>query len=669
MKVPPPRCTPRRRASFLIARTAPALALALAAGCASPLRENPEDELRHSIMQSARRELHASEVYRNQVTLSRDQRAERSAVDPERIPELDNMAGPKSYVDFAVPLGQSLLGTERRTVAVSLERVVKRVVDGNLNVQFARLAPAISEAQLVAAQAAFDWVFFTNFQWDSTDQPRTGSAIGGTAVGVTADQRQVTEIVSGLRKRLTSGGQFTAQNTFRVTDVETRNLATRPDPAHEANIRLLLEQPLLRNFGSDVALAQVRLAQNQERDEIQALKGTLITNITDAEEAYWVLVRNYATLKIVKRLYDRGESVRADLKARLDVDVEPAAYADAVARVESRRAQIIRAQNALAAASDQLKLLMNDPELPIGSDLLLLPADDAIDESITFNLRESLETAFTNRPEVQRALLSIDNTSIRQVVANNQLLPRLDLRALTQFNSIGGSANSAYQELPTSDFVDYGIGLSFELPIGNREAQAGVLQRRLERSQAVIAYRNTIQGIVSEVNNALRNVQTNFELIDQTRAARLAATENVRTLDVKLATTQGKTPEFLNVQLNRQEQLSQAEIEELQSLVDYNVAIARLFSSMGTTLERNRIEFQVPDVEPIKESHALFPVWDTGLGPITPPPPPPVPTTFAPAPAAGPESAPVKPAPSAPAPAAEIVPEQPPEKKDEPAGE
>src|SRR5690606_2876561 len=121
-------------------------------------------------------------------------------------------------------------------VSVSIERVVKSVVEGNLNIQFARLAPAISEAQVVAAQAAFDWIFFTNFQWDSVYQPRARSTFS-----VASDQRQVAEVTTGLRKRLTSGGQFTVQTTYRYTDVETLGLTSTPDPAHDANIRLLLE--------------------------------------------------------------------------------------------------------------------------------------------------------------------------------------------------------------------------------------------------------------------------------------------------------------------------------------------------------------------------------------------------------------------------------------------
>ena len=71
---------------------APALALLLAAGCATPLRDNPEDELRHSVLQSARRELHASEIYPNQITTTREDRSNQLGIDPQRMPELNKMA-------------------------------------------------------------------------------------------------------------------------------------------------------------------------------------------------------------------------------------------------------------------------------------------------------------------------------------------------------------------------------------------------------------------------------------------------------------------------------------------------------------------------------------------------------------------------------------------------
>src|SRR5262249_1397474 len=162
---------------------------------------------------------------------------------------------------------------------------------------------------------------------------------------------------------------------------------------------------------------------------------------------------------------------------------------------------------------------------------------------------------------------SIDNTSIRQVVANNGVLPRLDMRLQTQFTGEGGSNHGTYHDLITGNHTDFGAMLNFEQPIGYREAEATVRQRRAERSQAIIAYRNGVQGIVSEVVIALRNVTTNFELIERTRENRYAAAESLRTLQVQEDLIEKKTVEFLNVKLQRQEQLAQAEQDEVQALI------------------------------------------------------------------------------------------------------
>jgi outer membrane protein TolC len=317
---------------------------------------------------------------------------------------------------------------------------------------------------------------------------------------------------------------------------------------------------------------------------------------------------------ILQRLLDRGEDVRLKIWNRLKVDAKPAQYSDAAARVESRRANVIRAQNALALASDHLKVLMNDPELTVGSDVLLLPADFPLDQPIIFSLLDSFRTGIANRPEVQRAILSMDNTSIRLTVADNAREPNLNMRLQTQFSGEGGSLHGGYHDLTTGNHVDYGIGFQFEQPIGNREAEAGFKQRRLERSQAVIAYRNTVQNVVLEVTAGLRNVVMNFKLIEQTRAARIAAAENLRTLQVEEDLIQGLTAEFLNLKLQRQELLAASEQDEAQALTDYNSSLARLYTAMGTAMEHNHINFVVPDVEPIDVYGPVFPTWNQVFG-------------------------------------------------------
>lgn len=147
-------------------------------------------------------------------------------------------------------------------------------------------------------------------------------------------------------------------------------------------------------------------------------------------------------------------------------------FSDAVARVEDRRGQVMRAQNALRQASTRLKLLINDPEFPVGSEVMVLASDDAIDAPIQFSLADAFMLALANRPEVYRSLLSIDDTSIRLRLADNARLPLLDLRAETRFSGLGDDTADGYQSLFEENFVSFLIGLNFETPIGNREAEA-----------------------------------------------------------------------------------------------------------------------------------------------------------------------------------------------------
>lgn len=584
-----------------------AAAVALVAGCASPLRDQPERDLRRYVRESTERELTEARNWPAPRPLTREPRVPSLDIEPRIMQELVTMAGPESYVERTPKMDSLLMPRDLPTATIGLQRAIATAVENNLNVQFARLAPSISRAQLAAADAAFDWVLFSNTQWSATDQPRTSPSIGGSTVGVGSDQRQVVDATVGVRKPLVSGGQFTVQHQFTYTDVETDNLFNRPDPAREANIVVQLDQPLLRGFGTDVTLAQVRLAQNSERDDVQSLKADLIRNVVETEAAYWTLVRARNDVLVLQRLLERGEEVLQKLRARAQFDARPAQIADASANVESRRAQLMQAQKVLRDAGERLKLLLNDPDLPVGAETLLLPADDPVDQPVELSLIDAINTAIAQRPEVQRAIISLDNTAIRLGAADNARLPALNLRALTRLSGMGDSGDSAYDTLEEGRFVDYQVALAFEMPIGNRAAESNYTVRRLERQQAAIAYRNTVQNVVSEVKAAIRDVELNYVLIEQNRAFRIAAAENLRALQVEEETLGRLTPEFLDLKLRRQQALAAAEQQEWTAMTDYNASLARLHGTMGSALERNRIRFDAPNVTPESRPSDLFP--------------------------------------------------------------
>ena len=142
------------------------------------------------------------------------------------------------------------------------------------------------------------------------------------------------------------------------------------------------------------------------------------------------------------------------------------------------------------------------------------------------------------------------------------------------------------------DFINYLAGLSLEIPLGNRAADARYTSARLQKMQAVASYKQGIQQATIEVKTALRDVVTSAELIRANRAFRIAQTENLRALGVEEETMAGLSPTFLNLKLQTQSGLANARISEITATVNYNKAIAELYLAMGTTLTMHQIELE-----------------------------------------------------------------------------
>ncbi len=565
------------------------LALGLAGCSSSPFLDSREQDLRRAVVESTRTQLDDAELRPELRQI--DRVTVKLPINEQFYEELDTMAGPASRDFAAVDYGNDLMGINARPVGISLHRVIRSAVANTLDVQFAMLAPAISESDVVGAEAAFDWLFFSNFNWTSQDQPRPSTSFGLTS----GDQRQSVQSTTGIRRTLESGGQFSVQQDLVFTDFETPGLTFVPDPATQTTLSLQFDQPLLRNFGSDVTLSQIRINRNIERDSVARLRLQLIQTVNQVEAQYWELVRSQHDLAILNRLLERGIVTRDQLQVRMDakLDVPPSQLADAVARVQRRKTDVTRASDAVRDASDGLKLLMNDPDFPVGSEILLTPLDQPVDQSMEFSLVETLTTAVTHRPEIDQAILSIDNTSIREAVAANQRLPQLNLQVQMRFQGLSSGLDALGDEF-NGNYVDYIVGLAFEQPIGNRAAEAEYVKRRLEREQAILSYRNTVQQIVRDVKASLRAVERNYQIIEQARMSRIAATESWRTLQIENDQIRERSSERLELEFNRQESLSIAERTEIQAITDYNASVAQLHAAMGTALERNKIMLAIP---------------------------------------------------------------------------
>jgi len=482
-------------------------------------------------------------------------------------------------------------GLDEPVVNLSLEEAITRALHHSLAIKVEAYNPGIREAQITEAIAAFDPVLFGQSQWSLVDEPNVTTA---SFSHETTFQNTV-----GIKKSLASGGTIQATTGDNYQDIQNTTLPVSPDPSHTADIGLALSQPLLRGFGESYNRASIYLAQRDSRIALNVFRRQVITSLDDVEEAYLALVQARAIVDIQIRLLQATKETYAQVQQRLNIDATEVNVAQTKAALESRNADLIRARTNVRNASDKLKALINDPALDLRGNLLINPTDKPVAEPISLNVAEQLDIALRQRGEMQEARLTIEKADIVLDVAKNDLLPKFDLTMSTQATALSKDFASAFANtIDANKYMDFGAGLKFEIPLGNRQAEAVVKRRNLERRQALTTMLQQAQKIILDVRTELREMLTTYQEVQARVSSRKAAGDELLAIQARQEVGERLTPEFLQLRLDAQQRRANAELEELQSMINYNVAIVRLEVSKGTLLEYNRVSLSPPPADP-----------------------------------------------------------------------
>ena len=512
----------------------------------------------------------------------------------QRREELKEIGPQVDQAGSGLDVGLGIDGTTMPVASLSLQGALHSAVRNNLGIEQVRIEQGIAAAEIVRAEAVFDAVVGAgaNFARIDQDSVEVVGLPGPSLPGSTAQDLRQWGFTTDVTKRLSSGAVVQVGMDLEQQEVLNQPGVLDPNPAWNSAITTGLSQPLLRGFGSDVNTSNIQLARNNDRRSVVRLQDNLLDLLVNVEAAYWNLVMARQQLVIADWLVIEGERIRDILDSRRGFDTTLAQFADAVATVESRKTRVIDARRSVSQAADQLKMLINDPALPVGGEVDLVPADFMVDEPMQYDLRDSVTTALGNSPLIDLAVLSIDDASIQEIVARNGRLPQLDLAAEVSWMGLAGSAGSSLGNI-NGEYVDYVMGLQFSQAVGNRAAESVYRQARLQRSAAVIGYRQAVQQVIFDVKSSIRDIKAGYALISQARNFRLAQAENLRALDALRRTLAALTPEFLNLLFQRQERLAEAQLQELKAMVDYNLAVADLERATGKGLEANNIDLLV----------------------------------------------------------------------------
>jgi len=491
-------------------------------------------------------------------------------------------------------LGVSKSG-QREKRKLSLAQCIRMALQNNLDIQISQLDPQVREQDLIGTEATFDPKFVTSAT-DSRSESESrsqASVVEGVVVQTKKNETKSFLYSVGIEKKLITGADMSITLKQRRVDVAGSGPNTL-NPYYDSDLTLKITQPLLKDGWFAYNRGAILIANNNHRVSQYQFKSQVINVISDVQQRYWNLVRAIEDSRVSRESLRRAEKLLESNKIQVEAGtMAPIEVLEAESGVASQLENVINAENEILDKEDELKEILDMVDGGLLSDVGIVPADQPGFEVEKVDLYESLRTALQSRPDLLELQVSLESKKIEIVRARNQLLPTLDLTATLNYNALGRGFGHSFHKIASPslthpEYYDRSVGLSLEIPLGNRSARSSYIKAKLQARQAVLSLWKKERQVQKEVRAAVRQIDTNIERVKATRKARELAAKKLEAEEKKFSVGRSTSLDVLQAQ----EDLAIAERNETAAIIDYNISLSELDQAVGATLEANDIFLQ-----------------------------------------------------------------------------
>jgi outer membrane protein TolC len=467
---------------------------------------------------------------------------------------------------------------------LSMAQAVTMALETNLGLKADRLGPGIAAENVAAARAVFRPQLRSSLSRNTTDSlpgSFTDANIAVVSSGYTA-------VSSGIVQNLAWYGGGYSVSWTGTRNTTTSNLSTF-NPKLGSGLTLSFSQPLVRNFAIDPARFAVQAAERTRRITDLTLEAQITKTTSDVQQAYLGLIGAIEQLKVAQQNMDLAQETLTNFRRRVAVGVSAdIEVIQAEAQVASNEELVVVAEAGIGTAEDTLRALIVDPARADYWQVRLQPTDAITAAPRPVDVEAAIQNALANRLDLQAARRQLEITALSLRLDEDQIKPDVSVNVAytaqgtggTQFTygsgfppPIIGRSDRAFSSVLGDAFLgtypSWTTGVTFSYPLGTSTAKATLARDRLQHQQQDLGIKDLELQIAATVRNAGRNVQTNYKRVQATQKARQATERQLDAEQRKFGV--GLSTAFELQQ--RQGELAQARINELNAMIDYDRSI------------------------------------------------------------------------------------------------
>jgi len=499
-------------------------------------------------------------------------------------------------------VGSTASGQTEDGYRLSLGECLRVALEENLDLVSARIDPRITEEQVKGEQGAFDPTLQASLSTDETEQSPTNP--------FEPSSRANTDLRVSVIQQMSFGPDYRATLFVNENDAPGFNRITvgpitnpsvmELNPRLASGLDLELNVPLLKGRGRKATSEMLFLRRGDLEMSRQDLQRQAQTIMKTVEWAYWDTVAAREALRVAEKSLQRANDLLALNRKKVEVGtLAPIEITEAEAGVASNEEQVIISATTLGNAEDELRRLMAVPAAdPIWEQTLVLTDRPAF-EPQEIDVEAAIETALRDRPEMASAKEDLRKRELSERAARNRVKHGLDvqlrfrpsgdndesyLREIAGVDTIIGVEGDVWDSLAEIGDVDnyfWSAGLTYTLPIRNRQAKSNLAIARLNHEKGQVNVQNQAQTIRVEVRAAAREVDSGIQRI-------AAARKNVELQEKRLDAEQKKFENGMSTSflvLTAQTDLADAELRRINAALTYTKALTTLAQAKGALLE------------------------------------------------------------------------------------